>query len=78
MVKPTTEKIQKTEKKEKKESRLVRYFRGVRAEMRKVTWPSRQEAMRLTGIVLGVTIVMSMALGLTDFVFSKLFALFLR
>ena len=68
---------QTTEKKEKKENRLVRYFRGVRAEMRKVTWPSRQATTRLTGIVLGVTVTMSIALGLIDWVFSRLFALLL-
>jgi preprotein translocase subunit SecE len=68
---------QTTEKKEKKENRLVRYFRGVRSEMRKVTWPSRQATTRLTGIVLAVTVTMSIALGLIDWVFSRLFALLL-
>lgn len=66
---------QTTEKKEKKENRLVRYLRGVRAEIRKVTWPSRPVALRLTGVVLAVTVGMSIALGFIDWMFSKLFAL---
>jgi preprotein translocase subunit SecE len=66
-----------TEKKEKKEHRLVRYFKGVRAEMSKVTWPSRQATLRLTAIVLGVTASMSIALGVIDWLFSRLFALLL-
>lgn len=66
---------QTTDKKEKKENRLVRYLKGVRAEMRKVTWPSREETLRLTGIVLAVTFGMSAVLGLVDWVFAKLIAL---
>ncbi|MGI6368323.1 MAG: preprotein translocase subunit SecE [Anaerolineae bacterium] len=60
---------------EKKENRLVRYFREVRAEVRKVVWPSRQATLRLTGIVLAVMLAMSAALGLVDWVFTRLFAL---
>ncbi len=71
MAKPTTE------KKEKKDNRLVRYFKGVRAEMSKMTWPTRQGTLRLTAIVLGVTAAMSIALGLIDWVFARVFALML-
>jgi preprotein translocase subunit SecE len=55
---------------EKKENRIVKYFREARAEMRKVTWPTRQEALHLTGIVLAVTIVMSILLWVLDILFS--------
>jgi len=59
---------------EKKENRVARYLKGVRSEMRKVTWPSREATLRLTGIVLAVTVSLSVALGVVDWVFSKLFA----
>ena len=59
----------------KKESRLVRYFKEVRAELQKVAWPSRRNTINLTMIVLGVTAAMSMALGLIDWIFTKLFGL---
>lgn len=62
---------------EKRENRVVRYFKETRAELRKVTWPTRQEALNLTGIVLAVTIFMAALLGLLDFLFAKLFALFI-
>lgn len=64
-------------KKEKKENRLVRYFREVRAEVSKVTWPSRREALNLTGVVLAVMLFMSLFLGLVDWIFSRLFGLIL-
>ena len=59
----------------KKENRVVRYFKEVRGELQKVVWPSRRSAVNLTVIVLGVTVAMSIAMGLIDWVFSRLFAL---
>jgi len=38
--------------------------------MRKVHWPTRQEAENLTKIVLAVTISMALLLGLSDYLFS--------
>ncbi len=49
---------------------IVGYLRGVASEMQKVTWPSREEATRLTGVVLGVTIAFAIVLGLLDTFFG--------
>lgn len=43
---------------------IAGYFHGVRTELAKVTWPSREETLRLTGVVLAVTVFFSIALGL--------------
>ncbi len=62
----------KSEKKSGDQSNaLVKYFRETRGELRKVTWPTRQESQRLTAIVLGVTAVMALFLGLLDLIFSS-------
>ncbi len=65
----------KSDKKQVKKSGdvnpIVRYIRETRGELRKVTWPTRQESQRLTAIVLGVTAAMAVFLGLLDFVFSN-------
>lgn len=53
---------------------VVRYFRETSAELSKVNWPTREEALRLTGIVLVVVFAMSALLGVLDFLFSRLFA----
>ncbi len=47
----------------KQENRVVRYFKETRAELRKVHWPTRQEARNLTIIVLVFTIFMTVLLG---------------
>lgn len=54
---------------------LREYLSTTRAELQKVTWPTRQETLRLSGIVLAVTIVFSIALGLLDLVYGQLFTL---
>lgn len=62
----------------KRENTITRFLRETRSELRKVTWPSRQEATNLTVIVLAVTLTMAASLGLIDYVFSKLFGLLIR
>lgn len=51
---------------------LIRYFRETRAELRKVHWPSQEEARTLTLVVLAVTVGMAILLGALDFVFDLL------
>ncbi len=50
---------------------MVKYYRETRGELRKVTWPTREESLRLTSIVIGVTAVMTFILWLFDFIFSN-------
>jgi len=61
-----------------RENRIVRFYRETRAELRKVVWPSRQEATRLSLIVVSVTLAMSVFLGIVDFLFSRLIGLIVR
>lgn len=67
--------MSKAEVSQEKENRIVKYLRETRAELRKVTWPTPDEARNLTVIVLVVTVVMSLFLGLLDVVFSGLIGL---
>jgi preprotein translocase subunit SecE len=53
---------------------IVRYFKEASAELRKVNWPTRKEATRLTVIVLVVVAVMSTFLAVLDFLFAKFFS----
>jgi preprotein translocase subunit SecE len=52
---------------------IIRLLRETVAELRKVNWPTRQEATQLTLLVLLVIFIMSSLLGVLDFLFSKLF-----
>jgi preprotein translocase subunit SecE len=53
-----------------RDNAIVRYFRETWAELKKVRWPTRREAINLTAIVLAVTIGMAILLGLMDLLFS--------
>ena len=52
--------------KAKKQNGIQRYFSETVGELRKVSWPTRQEAVQLTIIVLIVMVFMGAFLGLVD------------
>jgi len=54
---------------------VSRYFRETIGELRKVTWPTRQEATSLTIVVLIVVAVMSTFLGVLDMIYTRFFIL---
>ncbi len=56
-----------------KENRFFHYIRETRAELRKVVWPTREEAINLTMIVVATIIAMSIFLGVFDYLFTILF-----
>jgi preprotein translocase subunit SecE len=56
-------------------NKIQTFFRETIGELRKVSWPTRQEAINLTVIVLIVIGVMSLFLGVLDLLFSWLFSL---
>ena len=52
-------------------------FGEIVAELKRVTWPTRQETMRLTVMVILVSATVGAFLGLVDIGFSRLFAVIL-
>lgn len=59
-------------------SRAGDFIRDVRSELRKVVWPTRDEAIRLTAVVIGVSAAVGFFLGAVDAIFTQLFQLVLR
>ena len=52
--------------KSRKANPIVAYFRETTGELRKVSWPTRREAMQLTGLVLLVMLAVGVILFLAD------------
>ncbi len=50
----------------------------VRAEMQKVTWPTREELIGSTSVVLVTMALLSAFIGAADFILSFLLSIFLR
>ena len=51
--------------------RIILFFQESYAELRKVTWPSREEALASTKVVLVSTLLIAGMLGLVDFLLFK-------
>ena len=71
-VEPKTDKPQKV-KKDKKPlgSRIAAWFRGFRAEFKKIVWVSPKNVVTNTAIVLVVVIAVAAVIGVLDYVFSQ-------
>ena len=52
--------------------RIQRFWRETIGELRKVTWPTPEEAWKMTRIVLVVMVLMAAVLGVLDFAFSRM------
>lgn len=50
----------------------VRFFGEVYSELKRVTWPTREETTRLTIMVVAVAAAVGVFLGLVDIGFSRL------
>ena len=51
--------------------RIISFFQESYAELKKVTWPSRDEAVASTKVVLTSTILIALMLGAVDFILFK-------
>lgn len=50
--------------------KIKTFWQEARHELRHVNWPTRREAMRLTGIVIFLSLAVAAFLGAFDYVFS--------
>ena len=53
-------------------AKAIQFLSEVKGEVKKVTWPSRKEAMGGTAVVLLVVLIMAIFLGLVDLLLSKI------
>jgi preprotein translocase subunit SecE len=55
---------------------MMSFFRESSAELKKVTWPSAKQVKTFTVVVIGLTAVVSVYLGLLDFLLAQLISRF--
>ena len=58
-------------------SKLISYIQESRRELERVNWPTRNETIRLTVVVIGMSLAVAFFLGAIDFLFSFLMKSFL-
>lgn len=52
-------------------ARIKNFFAESRQELRHVNWPTRDEAIRLTSVVIGISLGLALFLGLFDYIFTN-------
>jgi preprotein translocase SecE subunit len=55
----------------------IQHLKETVAELKQVSWPSRQKTVQLSAIVVGVSILMASYVGALDFGFTNLLKLLL-
>ena len=77
MAKTTAEKPAKLVAKNSTGTKLKTFIREAKAELKKVTWPTRRQIWYWTVIVIVFTLCVSLYLGLIDFILAWLFRMLL-
>lgn len=62
-------------KKKERKNKASNYAKEVVVELKKVSWPSKKEIVKATGVVLAVTVVLGVIVGVFDLLFSTLVGL---
>jgi len=57
--------------------KITTFLKEVRLEVKKVNWPTRQQTIRYTLIILGISLVIAVFLGGLDFLFTILLEKFI-
>jgi preprotein translocase subunit SecE len=56
----------------------VIFLKEVKDELRKVVWPTKNEVIRLTAVVIIVSLIVGIYLGAIDFLLTKILALVIK
>lgn len=56
-------------------TRVKRFFKDTKAELKKVTWPNKEQLIHNTGVIIVFILIITIILSVLDFGFAKLFQL---
>jgi len=49
----------------------AQFANGIIEELKKVTWPTKEETLRLTVIVMGISLIIGVYIGIIDVLLTK-------
>lgn len=58
----------------KKQSKITKFFKDYKSEFKKIVWPSKEDTLRMSAVVIVAIVVASVAIFLLDLGFSNAFA----
>jgi preprotein translocase subunit SecE len=56
----------------------VKFLKEVIAELKRVTWPTRDETIKLTAVVIAISVLVGAYIGTLDAIFLQLQKMFLK
>lgn len=63
----------------KKQNKITRFFKEIKSEIKKVTWPTRKQVVNNTAIVIAVVVIVGVIIAIFDSIFQwGLFELLLK
>jgi preprotein translocase subunit SecE len=57
--------------------KFVEYLKETKGEMKHVSWPTKEQTIAFTALVIGISLVAAAILGLFDGIFKKALELFI-
>ena len=58
-------------------AKISRFFKDLRGEMKKISWPGKKQIINNTGVVIAVVVAASVVVGGFDYLLNLLIGLFL-
>jgi len=59
-------------------NKAIKFLKEVQTELKKVAWPTREQTLRLTALVIGVSLAVGLYVGILDYVLTRLVGLVVR
>ena len=53
-------------------TRIKKFFKDYKSEIKKITWSSRKDTLKNTGVTLAIIVASAVAIGVLDFVLTKI------
>ena len=57
-------------------NKIWTFVKEARAELRKVNWPTREQTVKYTGVVIGLSLAVAIFLGALDYLFEYILRTF--
>jgi len=57
-------------------NKLTTFIKEARAELKKVNWPTREQTIKYTGLVVGLSLAVAIFLGTLDYLFEYILRTF--
>lgn len=58
-------------------SKITTFVKEARVELRKVNWPTREQTIKYTGLVVGLSLAVAIFLGALDYLFEYILRTFI-